>query len=329
MLRFSEKSRRSKIILHGIPAGRLVAVLSLCSLFLLSCATFPPLERTTGWLAVLPPLTADSLYMSVDVAKSRGLLEALAEASGGEKGELERIIGKLDRVHACIRLSPGKSPEQVPEFSLIALGKLSPGSVACQLNRDRSWERVMLERLPGRGSYRTYWRKDGFEIAAPARGIVFVAGGGPAGGDSADGGSAGAESLLRRLHSPEAQPLPVQARGEPETADISIRQGWISARRHESDSGAAQEGREDYELEAVFLLDQVESARSVELLLRLMLTLLLRKVQVEDPVQTLKAVTVSADSESARIESLFLEAGEIASFIKILLPENLGSGGRS
>ena len=52
----------------------------------------------------------------------------------------------------------------------------------------------------------------------------------------------------------------------------------------------------------------------------------LRRVQVEDPVETLKAVTFRADSESARIESLFLEAGEIVSFIRILLPENLAGG---
>jgi hypothetical protein len=166
-----------------------------------------------------------------------------------------------------------------------------------------------------------------------------------AGGFSAGENSAGVEVLLRRLNSPEAQFLPVQARGLPETAELflffpdpaalasvtdagarlqnlPIRQGWISAQRQPS-----PEGRMDYELAVVFLLAQVESPRSVELLLRLMLTLWLRKIQMADPVETLKAVTFSADAQSARIESLFLESAEIASFLKTLLPENLGSSG--
>jgi hypothetical protein len=58
-----------------------------------------------------------------------------------------------------------------------------------------------------------------------------------------------------------------------------------------------------------------------------MLTLWLRKCQVENPVEKLKAVTIRAESESVRIESLFLSSGEIAAFIKSLLPENLASGG--
>lgn len=337
------------MVARRIPAGRLVAVLSLCSLLLLSCATIPPSQPTTGWLAVLPPLTPDSLYASVDVASSWSVLKVLAETTGSETGELERIIGNLDRVHARIRLSRGESPEKVPEFSLIALGKISPGPVARQLNRDPSWERVMLERLSGRDfisshwSYRTYWRKEELQIAAPSRGILLVSGGDPA----------GAEDLLRRLHSPRLQPLPVQVRGAPESSDIffyipdpvalvasstsvstsqdpgallqnlPIHQGWVSAQRY-----TPPEGEEGYELEVVFLLAEVENPRSVELLLRLMLTLWLRRVQVEDTVETLKSVTISADSESARIESLFLEAGEIASFLQTLLPENLVSGGR-
>ena len=354
MLRFSEKSRRSELILRFIAAGRLVAVLSACSLLLLSCASVPPSRPTTGWLDVLPPLSSDSIYVSVDVASSWSLLKALAEAGGNETGELERIIGNLNRVHALIRLSPGESPAQAPELSLIALGKLSPGSVACQLNLDPSWQRVMLERLPGRGftsshwSYRTYWRKEELQIAAPERGVLFLTGGVPA----------GAEALLRRLHSPQAQPLPAQVRGAQETADmfffipdpaalaassaaaptaqgpgtlfqnLPIRQGWISARRQVSSTGIQTGDPKGYELEAVFLLDQVDNPRSVEMLLRLMLTLWLRKVRVEDPVEILKAVTFRADSESARIESLFLEAGEIASFVTALLPETRGSGGR-
>ena len=76
------------------------------------------------------------------------------------------------------------------------------------------------------------------------------------------------------------------------------------------------------------MLEEVDSPRSVELLLRLMLTLWLRKVQVEDPVQTLKEATITADSETARIESLILEQEVIASFIGTLVPENLGGGPR-
>jgi hypothetical protein len=352
MLRFREKNSRSR--LARTPALRLLPALSLCSLLLLSCATVPPPQPSAGWLAVLPPLSPDSLYASVDVASSWNVLKVLAETTGIETEQLERIIGNLDRVHARIRLSPGESPEQAPEFSLIALGKFSPGPVVRQLNRDPSWQRVMLEPLPGRGfnsshwSYRTYWQKGELQIAAPSRGILLVSGGDPA----------GAEALLRRLHSPQPQPLPPQALGGPQSADIffyipdpvalaasrrsvsttqdpgallqnlPIRQGWISARGYASDPEVAQEQRGGYELEVVFLLAEVESPRSVERLLRLMLTLWLRKFQVGNPVETLKAVTIRADSQSARIESLFLSSGQIAAFIQTLLPENLGSGMR-
>ena len=366
MPRFSDKNSRCG--LKRSAAGRLIAALSLGSLLLLSCATIPLPERTAGWLDVLPPLTPDSLYASVDVPSSWSLLQALAEAAGSETEELKRIIGSLDRVHARIRLSPGApqgdSPATVPELSLIVLGKFSPASVACRLNRDPSWERVVLERPPGLGSrssshwsYRTYWRKGELQIAAPSRGVLFVCVGVQSGGDPAaahpEGANpAGAEELLRRLRFPEAQPLPAQVRGALETADIflyipdpaalvssgsasatrdpgallknlPIRQGWIRGERLDS-----PEGEEGYELEVVFLLAEVESSRSVELLLRLMLTLWLRRVQVEDPVETLKAVTFRTDSESARIESLFLTTGEIASFIRTLLPGDLLNGGR-
>ena len=57
--------------------------------------------------------------------------------------------------------------------------------------------------------------------------------------------------------------------------NLPIRQGWVRGERLDDGEG--------YELEVVFLLAGVESPRSVELLLRLMLTLWLRRVQVEDP----------------------------------------------
>jgi hypothetical protein len=107
--------------------------------------------------------------------------------------------------------------------------------------------------------------------------------------------------------------------------NLPIGQGWISARRQApgqvSGQGTRPSDRQGYELEAVFLLDQVDNPRSVELLLRLMLTLWLRKVQAEDPVEILKAATISADAESARIDSLFLEDEQIVSFLQTLLPE--------
>jgi hypothetical protein len=362
MSRFSEENGRSELIrrvtgrmaARRICSGRFVAALSLCSLILLSCATIPPSRPADGWLGVLPSLTPDAFYASMDVASSWSVLKALAEATGSGTGELERLVVNLDRVHALIRLSPGGSPQPLPELSLIALGQFSPGPVVRQLNRDPAWQRVTLEPLPGRDStsshwsYRTYWSKKELQIAAPSRGILLVSVSDPT----------GAEALLRRLHAPEVQTLPAQVGGAPESADIflyvpdpaalsasrrsvsttqdpgallqnlPLRQAWISARRYTSEHVAAKADQEDYEVEVVFLLAEVENPRSVELLLRLMLTLWLRKFQVEDPVETLKAVTIRADSQSARIESLFLSSGEIASVVDTLLPENLGRSGQ-
>ena len=365
MLRFSRKNRRPR--LARIAALSLLPVLSLISLLLASCATIPPSRPTTGWLAVLPPLSSDSLYASADVASSWDLLKVLAEATGNDTEALERVIGNLDRFHACIRLYPEQSAAQGPRLALIAVGKFSTGPVARRLNGDPSWERNMLEPLPGGGasrsswSYRTLWRRGEVDIAVPERGVLFVAA-----GVSAGSAAFGAEALLQRFQRPEAQPLPSQARTASESADIffyipdpiflalarsassaaaakaqsraqdpgallqnlPIRQGWISARRQApgqvSGQGTQFGDRQGYELEAVFLLDQVDNPRSVELLLRLMLTLWLRKVQAEDPVQILKAARISADAESARIDSFFLEDEQIVLFLQTLLPEMPG-----
>ena len=111
MPRFFEKSRRSQLTR---------VALSLFSLLLLSCASIPPSQPRNGWLDVLPPLASDSFYVSVNVASSWDLLRPLAEASGSETVELERIIGSLDRVHARIRKA--ESPTTVPDFSLICNG---------------------------------------------------------------------------------------------------------------------------------------------------------------------------------------------------------------
>jgi hypothetical protein len=380
MLRFSEKGRGHRIIRAA--ALRLLPVVGTVSLLLASCATIPPSPPAPGWLAILPPLTPDSVYASVDAASSRSLLSILGEATGNERQDLERITGNLDRIY--VRLSPGRSPQSGPRLALIALGKFSTGPVARRLDGDPSWQRVMLEPPPGADErpssshwpYRTFWRRADVEIAVPQRGILFVTAGEPAAGEPAAGlpaagepGAAapGVAELLDRFQRPEAQPLPAAARRESESADIflyfpdpvalaalgtvptaavgpptaagkaqdpgallqnlPIRQGWISARRKECGNGVQSGDRQGYELEAVFLLDQVEKPRSVELLLRLMLTLWLRKVQADDPVERLKEAAISVDVESARIDSFFLTDGEIASFLGSLLPESFGSSG--
>lgn len=368
MPRFPEKNSGSE--LSRILSLRLLLFLCFFPLLLLSCATIPTTQPTAGWLAVLPPLTPDSLYASVDVASSWSLLEPLAGAGGNGTEQLERIIGRLNRVHARIRFSPEASTG--PEFQMIAVGSFPTGSVTRRLNRDPSWQRIVLEPPSERGfsssrwSYRTYWRKGEFQIALPEPGLLLLSGAVQARGDlSGSGpadpdGAAGAEALLRRLRAPGAQTLPSEARGVSESADIffyipdpavlalsaavssatsstrtapsaqdpgallqnlPIRQGWISARQLTS-----PEGEEGYQLEVVFLLAGVEKPRSVEMLLRLILTLWLRKSQVEDPVKTLKSATFRTDTESVRIESLFLETGEIVSFFETLLPEDLGGG---
>ncbi|UCF96404.1 MAG: hypothetical protein JSV89_14635 [Spirochaetaceae bacterium] len=323
-------------------AARLVCLFPLMFLLLFSCATLPPSQEEAHWMGVLPPLSPDSLYASVDVASSRSLLKILAATAGSELEQLERLTAKLSRVHTRIRLAQGEPPD----FAMIALGDLTSGSVARRLDLDPAWERVQLERMPGRGftsthwSYRTYWRKGNLQVAVPQRSVLLASGGDPA----------GAETLLRRFHAPGSDRLPAEVSAELEGADLffylpdplalaaislsassaqdpavvfqrlPIRQLWISA----AGSGAA--GGEDYELEVVFLLSEVENPRAVETLLRLMLTLWMRKVQAEDPVGKLKAATIRTDGGSARIESLTLSPAELASFFQILLPVNLVTG---
>jgi hypothetical protein len=373
MLRISGKSRRFGLARRA--ALRYLPTLGLVSFLLASCATIPPPGPPSGWLSVLPPLSSDSLYASADVASSWNLFKVLAEATGNDTGTLERIMGKLNRVHACVRLSPDRSPEQGPELALIALGRFSTGPVARRLNGDPAWERIELEALPGGDSssslwpYRTFWRSPEAQIAVPQRGVLFVSAGvpavRPADGHAAGADSYGVEALLRRFRRPEARALPSQVQAESESADLffyipdpaylalarrasptasaearsraqdpgtllqnlPIRQGWISARRQDRGQIPGQEtesgDRRGYDLQAVFLLDRVKNPRSVELLLRLMLTLWLRKIQADDPVEILKAATISADAESARIDSLFLEDEQIVLFLQTLLPTTL------
>ena len=74
------------------------------------------------------------------------------------------------------------------------------------------------------------------------------------------------------------------------------------------------------------MLAEADNPRSVELLLRLMLTLWLRKVQVEDPVKILKQASITADPEAARIDSLYLEEQQIVSFFATLFPGSRSAG---
>jgi hypothetical protein len=333
----------------GRTALRLAALFPLWAVLLISCATVPSSREASRWIGVLLELSSDSAYASVDVASSRALVQILFESAGAETAQLEKIVDSLGRVHAGIRLSAGGEPE----FALVALGRLSPTAVAFKLNNDSRWQRVLLEPFPDSGfagsrwSYRTYWRHlgSGVQLAVPQRGVLLVAGG--------DAGAA--EQLLRRFQLPGPNPLPEPAAEEAERADIflylpdpmflaassrsvssssqdpavllqrlPLRHGWVSA----------QGGQEGYELEAVFVLSEVESSRSVELLLRLMLTLWMRKARVQDPVEKLKAVTIRTErgaepqQGAVRIESLALSHEEIASFFRTLLPEGGGSGGQ-
>jgi hypothetical protein len=105
--------------------------------------------------------------------------------------------------------------------------------------------------------------------------------------------------------------------------NLPIRQGWISAHGQRS-----REGVEGYELAAVLLIDPVENPRSLERLLRLMVTLWLRRIQAADPVEKLQRAVITVDSRSARIESLFLESSEISSFFGSLLARNPGGDPR-
>ncbi|MBN2552281.1 MAG: hypothetical protein JXB06_05905 [Spirochaetales bacterium] len=345
MSRSTEKNRRV-VPRVRLLSGWLVRALSLCSLLLLSCATVPPPQEAASWIGVLPPLSADSLYASVRVASSWDLVELLAETTGIDTRELEKSAARVDRLHARICLSPG----QLPAFSMVALGKLKPGSVACRLNLDSAWRRVVLEPLPGGGfggssrSYRTYWDSGELQIAAPRAGVLFVSGGEPS----------GTEALLRRLGSPGPNPVPGRAAADLETADIflyipdpvalavasrapssssqdfgavlqrlPIRQMWVCARRIDPERAG-----DSYELAIVFMLAEGENPRSVEMLVRLMLTLWMRQAQVDDAVGKLKAVTFGSDPSSVWVESLVLGSGEIASFMQSLLPDDPGGGGK-
>lgn len=335
MSRLFKKDLRPGLPVTPAVMRRLPGLFVLLALILASCATLPSSRGASQWIEVLPPASPESVYASIAPSSSHGLLETLARIAGAETEQLERITTRIHRAYVQIRLSPGGAPE----FSLIALGEVTPTSVALQLNLDPAWQRVLLSKFPGRGftgshwSYRTYWRNaaSGLQIAVPQRGVLFVARGAPT----------AAAGMLQRLQSPGVDPLQPEAAQDLETADIflyfpdpvglaaslgsgllsqqlPIRQVWISAEA-EQDS---------YDLEAVFLLSEVENLRAVELLLRLMLTLWLRKAEVEDPVGKLKAARIRVEQGSARIDSLSLTSPEIASFFQALVPEGFPADGQ-
>jgi hypothetical protein len=323
--------------LHVIPAGmrRLPGPFILLALILSSCATLPPSRGVSQWIGVLPPMSPQSVYASINPSSARSLFELMARTAGAETEQLERITTSIHRAFVQIRFSPGGAPS----FSLIALGEVKTTSVALQLNLDPAWERVLLSKFPDRGftgshwSYRTYWRNtaSGLQIACPQRGMLFVAGGAP---------TAAAE-MLQRLQSPGASPLPAEAALALETEDIflyfpdpaglaassdpgllpkqlPIRQIWITATARQ----------DSYEVGAMFVLSEVENLRAVELLLRLMLTLWLRTAGVADPVKILRTAEIHAEQGSARIESLSLTTPEIVSFFQALLPEAFSTYGQ-
>ncbi len=335
MSRLFEKDLRTGLLVTPAVMRRLPGLFVLLTLILSSCATLPPSQSASQWIGVLPPVSPESVYASINPSSSRLLLETLARTAGAETEQLERITTSIHRAFAQICFSPGG----VPSFSLIALGEVKPTSVALQLNLDPAWQRVLLSKFPGRGftgshwSYRTYWRNaaSGLQIACPQRGTLFVAGGAPT----------AAAGMLQRLQSPGVNPLPAEAAQVLEAADIflyfpdpaglaasadpgllpqqlPIRQIWISA--------AAQQ--DSYDLEAVFLLSEVENLRAVGLALRLMLTLWLRTAGVADPVGKLKSAEIHLEQGSARIDSLSLTTPEILSFFQVLVPEGFPFDGQ-
>jgi hypothetical protein len=316
-----------------------LSLLPLGAVLLISCVSAPRHREEALWIGVLPALSPDSLYASFDVASSRALLETLFEPGGAGIEELDRLAGRLSRVDAVIRPFAG----QKPCLYLLAQGRLSPTAVSLKLNNEPGWRRVVLSPQPELGwtgthwSYRTYWYNQDVQIAAPRKSVLLLAVGDPG----------AARKLLGRLHSPGPNPLPSAAAAEAEKADIflflpdppflaaaartasvpsrdagllqglPIRQGWISAR-------AVAEG---YELHGVLALSEQEDSRSLEVLLRLLLTVWMRRAQVSDPVQKLKALTMRADGGALHIDSLLLSAGELASFFRLLIPEDVGTGG--
>ena len=335
MFRLFEKDLRSGLPVAPTGMRRLPRLFILLALILSSCATLPVSRGASQWIGVLPPMSPKSVYASLDPSSARGLLELMARTAGAETDQLERITTSIHRVLAQIRFSP----DGAPSFALIALGEVKTTSVTLQLNLDPVWERVLLPEFPDRGftgshwSYRTYWRNtaSGLQIACPQRGALFVAGGTPN----------TAAQMLQRLQSPGVNPLPAEAALALETADIflyvpdpaglaassdpgllpkqlPIRQIWITA--------AAQ--LDSYEVEAVFVLSEVENLRAVELLLRLMLTLWLRTAGVADPVKILKTAEIRVEKDSARIDSLSLSTPEIVSFFRVLMPEGFPADGR-
>jgi hypothetical protein len=312
------------------PLILLSALLPLSVGLLASCATLAPTYAPADWTSVLPK--GADLYVSVEVASSRQLLDQLGVAVGAKSGQVKAILQRTHRALAAVDIEAGG----VQSFSLVAFGEFTPAGVSFGLNGNREWRRVLLAQAGGAAStapscslwpYRTYWIHGAQEIplpvelACPARGVVLLS-------------SGGMVSLLRGLPALGPAFLPEEVLSQiPDTALLL----YLPQLAGLSGSGAAPAGtlpvrsllltarveQGGYDLRGSLALQETGNARVLSSLVRLMLLAWMREAGLSGVAERLRAVQVSVEEKEVGFSGLRLSASELSAIVKVLY----GAGG--
>lgn len=294
----------------GSGAGVRAAVLGLAGLaaagFLLSCATVPPRARDTGWLDVLP--SDATMYLAADVAANRALLKKALEGAGPDMADVAAMADMSRRALVAVYLQP---PEPL-RYQAVVLGGYPSFLIGLRLGISADWKRVETPR----GAF--YLNSKGLQVSAPSDAVLLAA-------------SGGMGALLERLYQPSGFPLPPEVDADMGSSDavlflprlpaglgamaggsdgaLPIREVWLKAR---------VDG-EAYEISGTAAVTGEKSARSVALILRLVLVSWLNTEKVENVAGKLKTVSIVADGPSVRITGLVFSREEILSLLTSLL----------
>ena len=268
-----------------------------------ACASFRPGEEAprqvtpSDWVGILPP--ESTVFASLNVSSFQTLLRSYFPSARSR-----RLLARLDRVYAGITISELKAPE----FSLIGVGDFSSGRFRVPLCLNREWRRVG----------KSYWvqqkGESSLELAVPRRDLLLAANG-------------SLSRLLARYDERPVCPLPDEVSGRMAHSELLLFFPGLEA---------AAAGLENFPVEAVFLevapagenyqvsaglvLAEMAGPGPKAALIRLALSVWLRRVNRADLAGKLKDLEIRTLDGHLRLEGLILTRAEIEEILSLWIP---------
>lgn len=277
---------------------------------LASCATIPPRAADTLWINVLSPDA--TAYLAVDVAGNRPLLKKAMEGAGASMADVATLLDMSRRALVAVYLRP---PEPV-RFQVVALGGYPSFFIGLRLGTNAEWKRVDTPQ----GGF--FSNTKNLQAAIPSDAVLLASNG-------------GMENLLARLYRPAVFALPPAVEAAMASSDAVLYMPQLPAglgAASGSGTGGALPIHEvwmeasvkdgSYEISATVAVEGEKSARSVALILRLVLVSWLNTEKVENVSGKLKSVSIVPDGPSVKVSGLQFTSEEVLSlFASLLAPQ--------